>query len=101
MLVFSRKNDESVVVGAVDDHEPLVTVTVLEIGHAFVRLGFEATTDAPVYRQEAWQRIYASGQRDSPIISRDGTVSRKRSRKRPCFPDPVRKEAPTPARDRV
>jgi len=68
MLVLSRKNDESVVVGA-DSLGGRVKVTVLEIGNGRVRLGFEANKDVPVYREEVWERICNS--------SRPGPMARK------------------------
>ena len=69
MLVLSRKNDESVVVGAHDSLGGRVKVTVLEIGNGRVRLGFEANKDVPVYREEVWERICNS--------SRPGPMARK------------------------
>jgi len=66
MLVLSRKNQESVVVGADDGLGSTVKVTVLEIGRGSVRLGFEANRDVPVYREEVWERICTSRPRDPP-----------------------------------
>lgn len=57
MLVLSRKSQESVVVGASEGVEPLLTVTVLEIRGGCVRLGFKADADLPVHRSEVWERI--------------------------------------------
>lgn len=51
MLVLSRKNDESVVVGSADGLRGAVKVTVLEIGNGIVRLGFEADKDVPVHSE--------------------------------------------------
>jgi carbon storage regulator CsrA len=62
MLVLSRKNQESVVVGGAPGVEPLLTVTVLEINGASVRLGFEGHPDIPVHRLEVWERIMAEGE---------------------------------------
>ena len=64
MLVLSRKNDESVVLGRGAGFEGTVKVTVLEIGHGSVRLGFEANKDVPVYREEVWKRIRNSRRPD-------------------------------------
>ena len=66
MLVLSRRNRESVVVGGSDGCERLVTVTVLEICGARVKLGFEVNKDVPVHRREVWERMRADGQLDSP-----------------------------------
>ena len=54
MLVLSRKNQESVVVGGADGFHRLLKVTVLEIRGTNVRLGFEVDTDVPVHRSEVW-----------------------------------------------
>lgn len=60
MLVLSRRSQETVVVGAADGIDRLVTVTVLEIGPGKVRLGFEAPEAIPVHRGEIWERILAA-----------------------------------------
>ncbi|TXT21708.1 MAG: hypothetical protein FD138_4007 [Planctomycetota bacterium] len=57
MLVLSRKPLESVVVGGVAGIERLLKVTVLEIKHGSVRLGFETADDVPIHRWEIWERI--------------------------------------------
>jgi carbon storage regulator CsrA len=61
MLVLTRKNQESVVVGGAGGFESLLVVTVLEIGNGKVRLGFEVDKSIPVHRREVWERIYESG----------------------------------------
>jgi len=57
MLVLSRKNNESVVVGGPGSLQSLIRVTVLEIKNGTVRLGFEADAKIPVHRSEVWDRI--------------------------------------------
>ena len=57
MLVLSRKDRESVVVGRSDGVERLLKITVLEIHGGRVRLGFEAGDNFPVHRWEVWERI--------------------------------------------
>jgi carbon storage regulator CsrA len=57
MLVLSRKQREAVFVGTVDGFEKLMKVTVLEIKHGRVRLGFEIAEEFPVHRWEVWERI--------------------------------------------
>jgi len=47
MLVLSRKNNESVVVGGPGSLQSLIRVTVLEIKNGTVRLGFEADAKIP------------------------------------------------------
>jgi carbon storage regulator len=75
MLVLSRKNDESVVVGDDDGLGGTVKVTVLEISHGSVKLGFEAQRGVPVYREEVWERIRTSRLRDPPTGGLDRTGS--------------------------
>ena len=57
MLVLTRKNRESVVIGGADGFHRLLKVTVLEITGGRVRLGFEVDADVPVHRSEVWDRI--------------------------------------------
>jgi carbon storage regulator len=57
MLVLTRKNQESVVVGGSGGFEPLLVVTVLQIEHGKVRLGFEVDRSVPIHRREVWERI--------------------------------------------
>jgi carbon storage regulator len=59
MLVLSRKNRESVVIGGADGFCRLFKVTVLDIRGSHVRLGFEVDADVPVHRSEVWERIRA------------------------------------------
>jgi carbon storage regulator CsrA len=62
MLVLSRKQRESVVLGGSHPLDRLLKVTVLEIKGGRVRLGFEVEDDFPVHRWEVWERIRAGGQ---------------------------------------
>ena len=59
MLVLSRKNQESVVIGGADGLHRLLKVTVLGIRGASVKLGFEVDASIPVHRAEVWDRIRA------------------------------------------
>ena len=61
MLILSRKNQESVVIGGVDGFHRLLKVTVVGITGGRVRLGFEVDADVPVHRAEIWERIVAEG----------------------------------------
>ena len=67
MLVLTRKNRESVVIGGVDGLHRLLKVTVLEITGGRVRLGFEVDADIPVHRSEVWERICTSRLPGSPM----------------------------------
>jgi carbon storage regulator len=57
MLVLTRKCQQTVIVSGADGISILLKVTVLGIDNGKVRLGFEASDDVPVYRQEVWERI--------------------------------------------
>jgi carbon storage regulator len=59
MLVLSRKNRESVVIGGNDGFRRLMKVTVLDIRGSNVKLGFEVDPEVPVHRAEVWERIRA------------------------------------------
>ena len=70
MLVLSRKNRESVVVGGSDGFHRLLKVTVLAIQGTNVKLGFEVDPDVPVHRVEVWERIPpAAGPREAFTFS--------------------------------
>lgn len=71
MLVLSRTNCESVVVGRSNDVERLLRITVLEIQGTTVRLGFEAAADFPVRRWEVWERIRAGATAEVACISQE------------------------------
>jgi len=66
MLVLSRKNRESVVIGGSNCFHRLLKVTVVDIRGSKVRLGFEVDADVPVHRSEVWERIRAGGLADNP-----------------------------------
>jgi carbon storage regulator CsrA len=66
MLVLSRKNRQSVVVGSADGFQYLCKITVLAISNGKVKLGFDVDAGVPVHREEVWQRICADGQAYSP-----------------------------------
>ena len=57
MLVLTRKNRESVVIGRADGMQVALEITILEIEGGRVRLGFEADTRMPIHRREVWDRI--------------------------------------------
>ena len=67
MLVLSRRNSESVVVGDPGGRpEQMLKVTVVEIGRGKVRLGFEVAAHVAVNRWEVWQRMRSSVRMDDP-----------------------------------
>jgi carbon storage regulator len=74
MLVLSRKNQESVVVGGSKRFERLLKVTVIEIKGGTVRLGFEADADIPVHRSEVWERIQSGVPPDGKAQGAEGRL---------------------------
>jgi carbon storage regulator CsrA len=65
MLVLTRKNQESVMVGGSVGFERVVKVTVLDIQRGKVRLGFEVDAEVPVHRSEVWEQMRINGRPDS------------------------------------
>lgn len=59
MLVLTRKNKESVMVGNPDGSGATLKVTVLRCRDGAVRLGFESTRQVTIHRLEVWDRIHA------------------------------------------
>ena len=59
MLVLSRKDQESVIVGESDCLHRLLRVKALGIHGASVKLGFEVDPDVPVHRSEVWERLHS------------------------------------------
>ena len=51
MLVFTRKRDESLIIG----NE--IEVTILHIGHGSVKVGIKAPRHISVHRQEVYEAI--------------------------------------------
>jgi len=66
MLVLTRKNRESVVVGRSEDMEIVLEITILEIEGGRVRLGFQADAKMPIHRREVWERICGEANRLQP-----------------------------------
>jgi carbon storage regulator CsrA len=66
MLVLTRKSQQAVVVGGSKGFERLLKVTVLQIDHGQVRLGFEVDSEVPVHRLEVWERLNDGGRADGP-----------------------------------
>lgn len=75
MLVLSRKNRESVVIGGADGFHRLLKVTVLGINGTKVKLGFEVDAEVPVHRYEVWERMSANGGPGSLSESLAGPVA--------------------------
>ena len=59
MLVLTRKQRESVVIGGGSSLQPGLTVTVLEVRGGKVKLGFKADPGISIQRSEVWERIRA------------------------------------------
>ena len=65
MLVLTRKCHEAVVVEEFGETAQKLTVTVLEIRGARVKLGFDVAKEVAVHRQEVWERLNNSTSDDS------------------------------------
>ena len=68
MLVLSRKNQESVMVGVAGEVGRMLKVTVLQIAGGKVKLGFEVDDDIPVHRTEIWEKMCANGEITLPPV---------------------------------
>ena len=66
MLVLARKSRESVVVGAANNLNEVVRVTVVEVRGGTVKLGFEAGDEVPIHRAEVWERIRSESVESEP-----------------------------------
>lgn len=55
MLVLARRLDERVIINPGADDEIVITVTDLQDGK--VRLGFAASPDTVIHREEIWRQI--------------------------------------------
>jgi carbon storage regulator CsrA len=66
MLVLTRKNQESVMVGGSAGFERVLKVTVLDIQRGKVRLGFEVDAEVPVHRSEVWEQTRINDRPESP-----------------------------------
>jgi carbon storage regulator CsrA len=75
MLILSRRNQETVVVGGSSGFEVLLKVTVLEIKRGTVRLGFDVDKAVPVHRLEVWERIHADEQSGGLMEARPPPVA--------------------------
>jgi carbon storage regulator CsrA len=62
MLVLTRKQRQSIVVGRTSGFEQLLKITVIESRAGKVWLGFEAGTEVAIHREEVWERICAERQ---------------------------------------
>jgi carbon storage regulator CsrA len=72
MLVLTRKKQESIAIGGLNDSQPMVTVTVLDIIGGRVRLGFEGDPNVFIHRSELWERIRA---RSAPENLQEGIAT--------------------------
>jgi carbon storage regulator CsrA len=57
MLVLTRKQRQSIVVGRTSGFEQLLKITVIESRAGKVWLGFEAGAEVAIHREEVWERI--------------------------------------------
>lgn len=57
MLVLTRNEDESIVIGDNSDMSKNIVITVVHVGQNRVRLGIEAPKEVPVHRSEVYLAI--------------------------------------------
>jgi len=57
MLVLTRNEDESIVIGDNPDMSKNIVITVVHVGQNRVRLGIEAPKEVPVHRSEVYLAI--------------------------------------------
>ncbi len=69
MLVLSRKIGEQLILP-----EQGITIDVVDVGKARVRLGITAPADVPVHRREVWDRVHDEG--NGPVKSSDSPPER-------------------------
>lgn len=62
MLILARKINEKIMIG--DD----ITITVVQVRGAVVRIGIEAPIETPVHRREVYEAIHEKDNR--PIVSK-------------------------------
>ena len=79
MLVLSRKQGESIIIG--ND----IVVTVLEVRPDHIRLGIDAPRSISVHREEVYLEVMrenaaavATADRDAPVLRRTPPVRRER-----------------------
>jgi carbon storage regulator CsrA len=83
MLVLTRKNRESVVIGRPDEMQVVLEITILEIEGGRVRLGFEADSRMPIHRREVWDRICNGHGNGNGQAAGNGVAARTEERSRP------------------
>ena len=79
MLIFTRKTDESIIVG------DGIEIRVLRVGRSSVRLGVVADRDVPVHRREVYDEIRAANvtaASDASSASELATALRERTLRR-------------------
>jgi carbon storage regulator CsrA len=79
MLVLTRKNRESVVIGRSEDLQVVLEITILQIEGGRVRLGFTADTRMPIHRREVWDRICNGNGLHENVRTLDGVAPPERS----------------------
>ena len=67
MLVLSRKEDESVIIGPLKDGT-LIEVLCVRVGYDRVRLGFNAPKEIPVHREEIFEFLQDNNKK--PLASK-------------------------------
>ncbi len=75
MLILTRKNQESLMIGGLNGRGPPIVVTVVDIVGTVVRLGITAVRDVPVDRLEVHRGKLAERRFPEPAPRENGSES--------------------------
>lgn len=99
MLMLSRKQNESIVIGPLPGYLGPVTITVVEIRGDKIRLGIVAPKEVPVHRQEVYDLIHSSlaqPQTIPPRFEQTAVAVRASAEPAPRIPATAEQEPATP-----
>ena len=71
MLVLTRKNSQNVIIGKESD----IVISILDSKDGYVRLGFEASKDILIYREEIFKKIQEEEKTQEEQQQKDGATA--------------------------